>query len=648
MSETCSCSVGVAKVKKVALSCFQASVLNLYNVRTKIRCAKAPFKSERELPLHTVVDSHVMYQCLEERLSQIFEEGEEERKTLCNLGHTLVEETSVKAMIKTLSDVYSLCWDLVSQWGVNDKVFVGVLPTPSAPNSGVNTETDSQSNRLYVHWPRELLGHDFLQAAQRMLKVVREEGRQPTEAEFFVQHLAYLHISNGGWGSRSESRPLGTPGFRPHTQTYMSLTDPGDGHVLGTTRFCDWMKGAIVHVEHLERPNHLPRENIESYRIPSIVDFARVRLHVGASAPTTYFVGRAVKDSGNFEEDFLKVVNLTAAAASAAFFLGAAECKVSMEGLTTAQALRYMQALRAQVMRCKNQFLSAAWNLNQILTDDFDKKEPVKLTERMDIAMRAVEITSLGGFDKVTWDGASDTYPSKCIMYQLKHEEALTIVHEAHLRGLVTYFSAGFKFNEIRHAVWAGVDGIGIGGAQVLRYMDSQTGMHGPYMEENITRILNNRDEAAASYRGKGVQLLARLDTMYFEGSLSRPEDALRQKLFAALLSADEHEIEKLVASLARTSALPSEGTLPHLHRAKRLVEADKPMLREFCTSEEWERLELVLRALIVARDEANIIEEYDSAPWLTVREKYRMAQCPRDSRICYVRQASFTLPSKA
>lgn len=45
----------------------------------QIRCAKAPFKSERELPLHTVVDSHVMYQCLEERLSQIFEEGEEER-----------------------------------------------------------------------------------------------------------------------------------------------------------------------------------------------------------------------------------------------------------------------------------------------------------------------------------------------------------------------------------------------------------------------------------------------------------------------------------------------------------------------------------------------------------------------------------------
>ena len=70
----------------------------------------------------------------------------------------------------------------------------------------------------------------------------------------------------------------------------------------------------------------------------------------------------------------MQVVNLTAAAASAAFFLGAAECKVAMERLSTGQALRYMRALRAQVQRSKNQFLSAAWNLNQSLTDDFDRK----------------------------------------------------------------------------------------------------------------------------------------------------------------------------------------------------------------------------------------------------------------------------------
>lgn len=648
MSNNCTCSVGVAKVKKVALSIFQTQVLNLYNVRTKVRCAKEPFNSDSELPLHTVMGATEMEKCLNERLGQVFDEGDEDRQAFCNMGKSLMTETSAKAMVKTLSSVYSLCWDVVSQWGAQDQVFVGVIPTPTNNGEDLSIDVDQQANKLYVHWPKEELGRDFLQAAQRMLRLIRQQGRQPSEAEYFVTHLAYLNISHGGWESRSESRPLGTPGFRPHTQTYMSLTDPGDGHVLGTTRFCDWMKGAIIHVEHLERPRHLPRENIESYRIPSIIDFARVRLHVGPSAPTTYFVGRAVRDSGNFEEDFLKVVNLTAAAASAAFFLGAAECKVSMERLSTTQALRYMRALRAQVQRSKNQFMSAAWNLNQALQDDFDKKDTVELTERIDIAMRAIQITSFGGFDKVTWDGASDTYPSKCIMYQLNHKEALTIVHEAHLKGLVTYFSAGFKFNEIRHAVLAGVDGIGIGGAQVLRYMDSETGMHGPYMEENISRILANRDEAAQSVRGRGVHLLARMDTMYFEGCLSRDEDALRQKLFRALQDIDETQISDLMLRLASITALPCEGDLPHLHRARRLVESENPMLREFCTEEEWERLTSVLRALIVARDEANIMEEYDSDPWLCVREKYRYSQCPRDSKICYVRQASFTMPLKA
>ena len=263
--------------------------------------------------------------------------------------------------------------------------------------------------------------------------------------------------------------------------------------------------------------------------------------------------------------------------------------------------------------------------------------------------MRAVEITALGGFDKVAWDGASDTYPSKCIMKQLSFKEALTVVHEGHLRGLVTYFSAGFKSNEIHQAGYAGVDGIGIGGAQALRLMDSQSGMHGPYTEENIPSILGNRDEAAKSTRGRGVQLLARLDTMSIEGSLSQEEDSLRHELFAVLLAANERnqksEIKDLLLRLARIAALPSEGTMPYLHRAKRLLEAERPMIKKFCSSEHWERMVRVLRTLIEANDEANIMEEYDSEPWLSMREKYRMAQSLLHSRVGYVRRASFTLP---
>jgi hypothetical protein len=110
----------------------------------------------------------------------------------------------------------------------------------------------------------------------------------------------------------------------------------------------------------LERPQNLSRESIESYRIPSILDFARTRLHTGSAAPNTYFVGRALKDSGEFEYDFIKVVNTTSSAATAAFQLGAAECKVAMDGLRSSQMLAYMRALAGHALRGHKQYLWVA------------------------------------------------------------------------------------------------------------------------------------------------------------------------------------------------------------------------------------------------------------------------------------------------
>lgn len=298
---------------------------------------------------------------------------------------------------------------------------------------------------------------------------------------------------------------MGTVGFRQDAQTYVSLTDPGDGHVFGTTRKSRWMKGAIVHVERqyafrfyrelpyslywtdLERPQNLPREAIESYRIPSILDFARVRMHTGAEAPNTYFVGRALKDSrgGEFGHDFIKVVNTISSAATAAFQLGSAECKVAMDGLKASQMVAYMRALAAHTLRNHRQYFSAAFNLNNPLVDDLQPNPdgtPRIIADQLAIGHRGIDLALLGGFDKCTWDGAADSYPSHCVVLQLGFQNSLELVHRAHSLGLTTYMSAGFKLHNIRDAVLSGVDGIGIGGAQILRYMDSVSGMHGPYV----------------------------------------------------------------------------------------------------------------------------------------------------------------------
>lgn len=67
-------------------------------------------------------------------------------------------------------------------------------------------------------------------------------------------HLGYQMLNQGqNPFNPLEARFLGTVGFRKDTQTYVSLTDPGDGHVFGTTRKSRWMRGAIVHVERKPR-----------------------------------------------------------------------------------------------------------------------------------------------------------------------------------------------------------------------------------------------------------------------------------------------------------------------------------------------------------------------------------------------------------
>lgn len=60
-------------------------------------------------------------------------------------------------------------------------------------------------------------------------------------------------------------------------------------------------------ITDLERPAGTTQAQIESYRLPSIREFARVCLHTGYAAPNTCYVGRPLSDSGDFKYDFIKV-----------------------------------------------------------------------------------------------------------------------------------------------------------------------------------------------------------------------------------------------------------------------------------------------------------------------------------------------------
>jgi hypothetical protein len=304
-------------------------------------------------------------------------------------------------------------------------------------------------------------------------------------------------------------------------------------------------------VEHLER-GHQDRSAVESYRIPSVLNVAKVRMHTGTRAPVTSFIGRPLFDSGRFHLDLWKVVHTMAAAASAMFQQGVAECKFAMERMTASQIIEFMRCIRTNVLRNpRTQYLSAAFNLNTPIVDDRDGQER-RVTERREIGLLGIELVKAGGFDKVTWDGSADTYPSVPVMEQIPHATAVELVHRAHERGLLTYFSAGFRLPQIAAAVYAGVDGVGIGGAQILRYMDSDTGFHGPFQPENIPAILAARDEAARSPLGRAAALLARLDWLSAQGNLTDAQERLREELFQALC---RKEVEALLEAEPLRSA---------------------------------------------------------------------------------------------
>ncbi|KAG9121305.1 hypothetical protein FRC07_002778 [Ceratobasidium sp. 392] len=501
-----------------------------------------------------------------------------------------------------------------------------------------------------LKWIQSELGDTFLRAASKMADKYRLHPKPNSTHDRLAFHTAYYLLSQGqNEFNRYESRFLGTNGFRErHQQTYLSLTDPGQGHVFGTTTKSSWMKGVIVHVEHLERPARSGMDAIESYRMPSVREFARVRLHAGTAAPTTSFVGRPLQDSNEFKWDFIKVVDTVSSACSSMFNLGGAECKIAMSRMKASEMVAYMRALKAHTLKNHRQYLSAAFNLNTPLIDDINGKY---VENKMEIGVRAIELAALGGFEKVTWDGASDTYPSVPTLQatpndngQLSLADAIKLVHFAHSVGLTTYFSAGFKTRHINTAVYSGVDGIGIGGAQVIRGMDHASGMHGEYQESRIEDLITTRDNAAQTTQGRAAKLLARLDQMFFEGSINTQELAKRVELYT-LLSANpinEGAINTVLNAGVMTATWridfhEHEGEDPHERgdgekpwkgRANRLINqrnGSQPLLQLYGGEEannNWKNFIASLQHDIEREGEIHSL--YMSNQWKTMRRNYQ------------------------
>jgi hypothetical protein len=398
--------------------------------------------------------------------------------------------------------------------------------------------------------------------------------------------LVYALLEQGAV-VRGPYKPLRVSGFRP-IHAYLFNTDPGEGHITVSCADLALMRGTAVHVEHIDRDKEFNKEKVEAYRLPAAINAAKVRLHVGSDAPTTAFIGRPVFESGSFHLDLLKSVHMTASACTAMFMNGIADCKIAIERMTVNEAIEFMKSVVGNVIRDKTrQYLSAAFNINTSIVDDrpetlrFTNGVPVRITDRMDIARMGIVIAQKAGFDKVTWDGASNEVPSRPIIGredrpdkpgQLSHAQICHLVHEAHESGLNAYVSAGLEPAHMHDAVLAGLDGVGIGTS--LHFIDPETKLMGALRAEKIADALTARDDAETSPMGRAAILLARTDRMFFEKTLPIELDVVRTTLFHAVVARDEKAAEHARLLLTDIEQMPNDGDEPVLQHARRVLRA--------------------------------------------------------------------------
>lgn len=452
----------------------------------------------------------------------------------------------------------------------------------------------------------------FVAAVANLIAAVRRENRPFTQDEHSAVLAAY-RLLDRGVQMPSAYRGIGVYGFRQH-QTCLSVANPGDGHIRVTCGSARLLQGAIVHIEHIDRDGERDREKLEPYRLPAALNAARVRLHAGAAAPCTAYVGRPVFESGVVARDMLKSVHTVASACTSMFVNGVADCKIGIERMTATEAVRFMRAIAGNAVRdATRQYLSAAFNVNLPIADD-RSGATLQVTDKFAIAWLGIELADAGRFEKVTWDGSSNVEPSIPIVQQLSYEQLLELVHVAHERGLETYISAGLQPHHMRTCTYIGVDGVGIGTS--LHDYNPDSGLRGQLKAERVREVLDIRDASASEPLGRGAALLARLDRMYFEGTLPLEVDPKRRHLFELMRDRQEHFVAQLVSEIAsviaRVPAAPSADEHPVLAHANRVLHSTQYASVGEARDAAWREKVVLISELVNARD---IEELYEVLP---------------------------------
>lgn len=338
-------------------------------------------------------------------------------------------------------------------------------------------------------------------------------------------------------------------------RTQMAVTDPGIDHLAMTLADPRMLNGSFVHMEIIDRPT----EHTAPYSNPGAVSISKMRMLMGDDAPATVFMGRpnfmpSIKQEGIEGMDSASAglkFNLPTAAnqlsnlARGLFDKGVSEVKVTMDGLSPAEVKTLGQATYAQTQPGEGQYISAAFNLLQVIKDfelapaDAPAISGAPTPEQRALMLRgsllSIDAAKEGGWKKVTVDSASMTPPSYPLIEFFGVENLFEWAHHAHSKGLETYGSGGMRDYHFPLLQFTGLDGVGVGFSIHEAPKPETPGNAGRMLPERVLSALSQRDAAEKSPVGRASVMLRMLDERVSEGTATAPQLQLRTEVHAFL-----------------------------------------------------------------------------------------------------------------
>lgn len=199
---------------------------NLSNIKTKLKNEK--FTANKEMPLVSHQTEFEFVKSLDNKICELIPNDAQKYNKMLKLL-MFVNSENYSTIDSLLKRYYELCdfnLEMLKTLDVHDSNIIGIMPVNSSKDQVVVSDIASQSFRIKFKFEKEeaeaLDENEFIENSMLLWQNIIHDDRQPTPNEYLIVHLAYNILKTNSSSNYSLNRNftgMGTPGFRPYTQT---------------------------------------------------------------------------------------------------------------------------------------------------------------------------------------------------------------------------------------------------------------------------------------------------------------------------------------------------------------------------------------------------------------------------------------------